>query len=313
MNRCPHCQSEVANGARFCPRCGADISEEFLAEPTCPRCGTVYSAGTRRCETDGTRLVSRDRAVPRCANCGESFPEGTRYCPRDGGPVLPEALRRGPGAPFDTGRKLDPGELDSLRSREYAVRPGAFLRRGWELFRENPGGYAGFTALAALLQAALSQVPVVGWAVSLAAGPLWAGLFVVACLGIRRRRTSFGDFFRGFRYFLPLLLASLLTTIFVAAGLLLLLVPGIYLAVSYVFVMPLIVDRRMDFWQALEASRKVATKRWFRLFGFLLLVLLVNLAGALAALVGLLVSVPVSFGAVAALYDEAVGIESVDF
>ena len=120
---------------------------------------------------------------------------------------------------------------------------------------------------------------------------------------------EFGDFFRGFNYFLPLFLASLASTLLVGIGLLLIL-PGIYLAVGYMFTTFFIIDYRMEFWQAMELSRKIISRNWFAFFGFALVLLALNLLGTLAFGVGLLVSLPVTSCAAAIAYKDIVGLYS---
>jgi hypothetical protein len=252
--------------------------------------------------------------MDRCPSCGEETAPGMRFCPRCGA-MLPgtsprEELPRDSGSPFDTGRKLDPGEFETLSAGERPVRGAEWIRRGWALFREDPGAFIGFTALSFVGLAVLSHVPLGGPLLAMASGPLWAGLYFVGLARLSGERpTDFSDFFAGFGRFLPLLLAGLLTSLFIAAGLVLLVVPGVYLAVAYLFTLPLIVDRGIDFWQAMELSRKTVTRRWFSFTGFALLLFLINLAGVLVVVVGLLVSVPVSFLAIAAAYRDVFGIE----
>ena len=62
-------------------------------------------------------------------------------------------------------------------------------------------------------------------------------------------------------------------------GYLLLIVPGIYLSFAYMFSLPLMIEKDMSAWRALEVSRKAVTRIWFRATGFLLLIsLLLTLA-----------------------------------
>ena len=63
-------------------------------------------------------------------------------------------------------------------------------------------------------------------------------------------------------------------------------IPGIYLAVAWMFTLPLIVDKKLDFWSAMELSRKVVTKHWFHFFFFGIFALLYFFLGALAFGVG---------------------------
>jgi len=109
---------------------------------------------------------------------------------------------------------------------------------------------------------------------------------------------------------LPLLLLSLVAGLFIGIGTILLVIPGIYLAVAYLFASYLVVDRRLDFWPAMELSRRTVTPRWFGYFAFMLLLALLNLAGALLLGLGLLVTIPLSFCAVTAAYADLFGFQS---
>jgi uncharacterized membrane protein len=139
--------------------------------------------------------------------------------------------------------------------------------------------------------------------------PLLAVFYVFLFKNFKGQPAEFGDFFKGFYYFLAVALAGLLVAIFTAVGFILLILPGIYLAVAYTLVSPLIIDKDMHFWQAMETSRRVITAQWFSFFGFALLLLLINIIGLLALGVGLLVSVPVSICAIAVAYRDIVGLE----
>jgi hypothetical protein len=48
-------------------------------------------------------------------------------------------------------------------------------------------------------------------------------------------------------------------------------IPGIYLQVAWAFAIALVADKRLEFWGAMELSRKVVTRVWFRIFGLLLI------------------------------------------
>ena len=106
------------------------------------------------------------------------------------------------------------------------------------------------------------------------------------------------------------MLLSLVTSILIAIGLALLLIPGIYLAVAYLFAACLVIDRRLDFWSAMEMSRHAVNPLWFGFFTFLLLLLLINLAGALLLGLGLLATIPLSFCGLSVAYSDLFGFQS---
>ena len=121
---------------------------------------------------------------------------------------------------------------------------------------------------------------------------------------------QFSDFFLGFRFFVPLLLTALVGGGLTGIGFLLLVIPGVYLLVCYLFASSLVVDRRLDFWPALELSRRTVNPIWFGMFAFVLLLILLNLAGIVALGIGLLVTVPLTCCTVTVAYADIFGLQS---
>ena len=214
--------------------------------------------------------------------------------------------------PFDFGRKVDPKTFEKLIEDGYEVDPSKYLKDGWELFKSRAGEFIVFTLIIGVAVAGLSRLDMFGsLAVSVVTAPLYAGLIIVVFMLFKGEPVQFGDFFKGFHFFLPLVLASFVTSILVTIGMFLLVLPGIYLMVSYMFVSMLIVDYRMEFWQAMETSRQIVTKNWFSLFVFFLVLVAINLLGALALGIGLLVTGPLSACAVCCAYRDIVGLHEV--
>lgn len=210
--------------------------------------------------------------------------------------------------------------LEGLLQKSYVVKIGDYIGTGWETFKKNPGGFVGFTLVVFLINVAVAKInqsaSPVGTLISLlVSGPLNAGFLIVAFKLLRNRATTFGDFFRGFNNFLPLFLVSLVSSVMIGIGFILLLIPGIYLAVAYTFALPLVLEKKMNFWDGMEFSRKLISKNWFSFFGFAFVLVLVNLAGGLLLGVGLLVTIPLSVCAIAAAYADIVGLpaSSADF
>ncbi|HAY21561.1 MAG TPA: hypothetical protein DCY27_05235 [Desulfobacterales bacterium] len=197
---------------------------------------------------------------------------------------------------------------------DYQIRPGFYLKSGWELLKKNFLGCIGFSLVALFLQLALNSQPGIGQLVSFViSGALWAGLVIVSLKMIQEQPTQVNDFTAGFKYFLPLLLYSVVSSVFITAGLILLILPGIYLVVGYIFTTWLIVDRRLDFWPAMEISRKTVHKHWFEVFTFAVLLLLINLGGMLCLGLGLLVTVPWTICTLSVAYQDIFGIRSTSY
>jgi uncharacterized membrane protein len=86
--------------------------------------------------------------------------------------------------------------------------------------------------------------------------------------------------------------ASILLALAVAIGFVLLIVPGIILGLMFMFTTFVVIERELGPIDAM--SEVIASPRGHKwLFGFVLLLLLINVLGVLALVVGLLVSIPV--------------------
>lgn len=78
---------------------------------------------------------------------------------------------------------------------------------------------------------------------------------------------------------------------------LLCMIPAIYLATSLWFVLPLIIDREMDFWTAIQTSFKMVHKHWFAVFGLVLLAGIISIAGFFLCCIGALFTVGIATAA----------------
>ncbi|HEY6102637.1 MAG TPA: hypothetical protein VI007_05360 [bacterium] len=105
------------------------------------------------------------------------------------------------------------------------------------------------------------------------------------------------------RYFL----ASLLYWVVVAVGLVLLVIPGIIFSVRYLFYGYAVVDRNAHPVEALAQSAAATKGVWGALSLFGLVIIMLNILGALALGVGLLVTLPVSALATAWVYRRLTG------
>ena len=96
--------------------------------------------------------------------------------------------------------------------------------------------------------------------------------------------------------------ASILAWLAFALGLLLLIVPGIIFGLMFMFATILVIDRELGPIEAMRESNRVTRGHKWNLLGLVLVLALVNLLGALALFVGLLVSVPVTMLALMHVY-----------
>lgn len=232
-----------------------------------------------------------------CPHCGQFNETGRETCSACGA-----ALTTAAGA----------GALQTPEQVQIPdVRVGDFFKIGWEIFKRYPGGFIGYFLVVTVISYLLDSVPRIGGAIAFVlAVPLNAGFFVVSAKFLKNQVVEFADFFSGFKFLLQLALLGVVSSILILIGFVLLIVPGIYLVVGYAFAIMLVMDRGLDFWPAMETSRRSVQTRWFRIFSLFLLLLMLNLGGLLALGVGLVVTVPLTHCILAAAYADIFGIRS---
>jgi len=81
----------------------------------------------------------------------------------------------------------------------------------------------------------------------------------------------------------------------------------------YLFAPMIVADRPLEFWTAMELSRKTVQKNYLGVLGFLCVLSLIVLAGLLCLGVGLLVAIPVVSCALAAAYADIFGLRSSEY
>jgi hypothetical protein len=169
-----------------------------------------------------------------------------------------------------------------ILSRQPRLDIGYCLSQSWRLVTSNFGVLFGAAAVAWLLSL-IQFIPAAGIVYWLLKGVVDGGLYLVFLRRIRNEPAQVSDVFSGFKLaFAQLLLTGLLTTLLSSlATVCCLLLPGIYLWVAWIFSVPLVADKRLEFWSAMELSRKVVSRVWFPVLGLILVAFLPFILGYL--------------------------------
>ncbi len=223
-----------------------------------------------------------------CHRCGNPVRAEVRFCPSCAQP-LPETAS-GPLAAM-------PPPVWRPDTRVQAE-TGRWLGEGWALVQADLGNYL----LISLLFFLLSGVPFIQ-------GALIAGFHIYTIKKLAGRNPDMADIFKGFKFFGATLVASLLIAFFTFLGTLALIIPGLVIAAMYKFTYLFIVDKRMGFWDAMKASHNIVRNDYLGFTMFLIVAFLVNVLGFLCLIVGLMVTVPLTFAAITVAYRDLVGFE----
>ncbi len=139
--------------------------------------------------------------------------------------------------------------------------------------------------------------------------PIGAGLFMLGLRASVDAELQATSIFSYFGKSLSLLAALILMYLMIVIGFILLVLPGIYLVFAYYLAMPLIVEKGLGPWQALEASRKAITHRWFTVFGLMIVLMLIVMVSMIPLGIGMIWSMPMMMIAYGILYRNIFGVE----
>jgi uncharacterized membrane protein len=185
---------------------------------------------------------------------------------------------------------------------------------GWRAFKAHPGLFLAsmFTLFLSwvILEVgviALQHLGIVVWLVlHLAFFVFFSGLMVgfhrLSLRTVQGETPELSDLIASLNRGPTFLLASCIYLVAVACGLALLIVPGIYVAVRYALFGQVVAARSTTALESLSIAATLSQGRWWTLFVFVLLGLLLNLAGAAFLGIGLLLTFPVSLLATSDLY-----------
>lgn len=158
----------------------------------------------------------------------------------------------------------------------------------------------------------VTQAPLAVLAISLLSTILliWPLQMGLVMLGIRRaggaetRAALVADYLSQAGRIAGLLI---LQGLLIALGFMLLIIPGIYLAVSWILAPAFLLDRRMGIWEALETSRKAIGTCWFQTFGLILLAIPLSLVVVLTLGIGAIWLAPLASITLGMLYHRLAG------
>ncbi len=177
----------------------------------------------------------------------------------------------------------------------------AYLENAYRIIKEEP--------LILIIGGLIAQVLTV-LSLGILAGPLLGGYMLLIILYLREnKKPSFSDVFSGLQQFTRLL-PYFLVLLIIFIGLTLLVLPGLLFATWWIYVLPLMVDRKMSFTDAMRLSMSRVNKKGFLMhLVFLLLIsfipiMLINLATAVIPLMFVLKILlpPFQVGCLASLY-----------
>jgi hypothetical protein len=234
--------------------------------------------------------------------------------------IVLQRIREGVGA---SGEAADPEALAlMIEQRGYNLSIGSCIGRSIGLIRNRFWLTVGATFLTMLISQAAGLIPLIGPIIVF--GPITAGLYWLMLLLERKEPAAVGDAFvgfqRGFGQYLGytavlfgaifLCLVPALVVFIVASvsggdnpSAVLLIVAGLlgfagflammYFWTSWIFGLPLMVDKQIEFWPAMKVSKRIVGLHWWKIFGLVFCTGLIMMAVVLCAalVVGIIVGI----------------------
>lgn len=232
----------------------------------------------------------------------------------------------------------------------YEFKIGDYISRGWNIFKDNPGGFIGYTVLFFIITIIVQMIPLLGFLIAIVVSPpLSVGIAIASHKQEKDGDMEFGNFFKGFDHIGQLIVAYIIMLVvyFIIALPMIFMVGfemitsfssgdpeaimesyqelaklGIwffifaiiftYISVCLRWTNYLIVFHKYDAVSAIKTSWQLVNKRWIWHFLFLLLCGLIILCGFIALLVGVVAAYPIIMAADYAGYADITGLDQHD-
>lgn len=189
---------------------------------------------------------------------------------------------------------------------------GECFRFGWETFKKRPGFFIGVMLILSIISGIVSRVfpapnaqtpsSILGLVlVTFILGLLIEALVKMGSINLLLKAhedpasAKVSDlWYPQWGTFLNYIGAGILSGVLIVIGFILLIVPGIYLALRFMFVPYLVIDKKLSPVDALKESSRITLGHKWQLLGLVAALIGINIVGAILLLVGLLVTIPVS-------------------
>ena len=314
--RCPRCQNIF-----LVERCERSVQPKPPEQPSMPRSGV-----------DGELKAAAGQWLPESLEDGPiKPPNGLEERLEEPIPPLADGAAEGIEASFEVEAPTAAAGAASVPSKVGApssLSICGLVRDAWSQTRGVMGRiWLGIVAMAVLSTVVVCLLALLPNGLGLAPGSLawdyadFATMVVtgaLAALGVTGmmymgvhhalgRPLAWTTVFAGFLVAGRVVVAAVLQVLLIMAGLVLFVFPGIYLSIGYTLTLPLIVERKMPIWEAMELSRQTIDRVWWRTLGLWLLLVVATAISAIPVGIGLIWTVPLDVLAVGLLYRQMFG------
>jgi hypothetical protein len=235
-----------------------------------------------------------------CQYCGAVLEPNSRFCSSCGrSQQAGQAADVPPGMPPNYQPPVQPSTA-FVPPTGVQVLTGHWIGEGWQLVKSDLGTFVLLSLVFIVLN---------GFVPLILQGALTAGFHIVCAKKLLSGKFEFADLFKGFNFFVASLVACLIISLLIFVGSIFCIIPGLVLAAMYQFTYLFIIDKKLDFWPAMEASHAIVKNDYFGFTIFFLAAALLNIIGVLCCIVGVLATMPILFAAVTVAYKEIVGFE----
>jgi hypothetical protein len=313
---------------------GADISSLFDKISEKPESTAIAPGG----EVDRPEEVELHPAgidTEQCWQCGKKDSAGMPFIAKDGRLYCPDCLpEEDPVQTEAVGISKSPDVVEEpLKESRYGFTISGLIKEAWAKTHGVKAPVWGGTAVmyVALLILAAGAAFLLPSEEKNLGGPGVGGMLVNALssfvinvvsmiftagllfMGIRKvagEIVTWKMVLEGFSQTGKLVVATFLQTVLITIGFLLLILPGIYLAIGYSMTLPLIVDRKMSPWQAMESSRKAIHVVWWKIFALFIIMSLICMVSMLPLGLGIIWTWPMCVVLAGVVYRSLFGIDN---
>ncbi|HOU46262.1 MAG TPA: hypothetical protein PLL99_00575 [Chitinophagales bacterium] len=143
--------------------------------------------------------------------------------------------------------------LNELLNNGYETHSVEYIKKGFEIFKQNIGGFIGFLFVAGILQIIISSIPFISGLSYAIISPILVGVYIVAKMIDKNEAHTFSNFFDGTKNYAPIFLVTLIPSLIIAV--IMLVIGGwAYFKISYLGIKPQLNFNDLDSLKSIAAA-----------------------------------------------------------
>ena len=185
-------------------------------------------------------------------------------------------------------------QIESIIDNGYNFSIRQYVKDGFKLFKSCSDVIVPFSFVVLIAEIHCAFAPGIFFIIAIYIYPcMIASFYLTANLVTQGVEPSLNDCLYSFKIFINIMIINIVVNLSTAAGLLLFIIPGIFLMTSYVFASMFVIFFDTNYLTALKLSRKLVSRKFWKMLALVMISIMIGCSGILFWGIGIAFTLPI--------------------